>query len=31
VYVQGLAGQREMRLADRLRLGGMWVDELGNV
>src|SRR5690242_12674305 len=31
VYVQRLAGQREMRLADRLRLGGVGVDELGHV
>ena len=29
--MQGLAGQREMRFADRLRLGGMRMDELGHV
>ncbi len=31
VHVQGLAGQREVRLAERLRLGWMGVDELGDV
>src|SRR5216683_211044 len=31
VHVQGLAGEREVRFADRLRLGWMRVDELGHV